>query len=759
MSYTTPDRPRLRSFARRSQGAVNLAAAPLAVDDDVELVSYLHVLRDHIRLIVAVTCGVALIAIAYAVLARPVYEASMLIHVEEAGPAVSKNALNEVASMFETKKGATAEMELLRSRMVVTPAVERLKLYIHARPDYFPLLGQLVRDARPGELSSPGLFGIGGYLWGSEQIEVPVFDVPAALLGRDFAVTVISDEEFIVTESSAGIRFKGRVGPPLRITLPAGEVAIQVARVAGRPGARFLLTRVSAVKRVRQLQKDLIIAEQGKQSGVIEARLEGPDPVLVNAVLQEIGHQYIAQNISRKSEEAERSLAFLELQLPKLKASLEAAEEKYNAFRNANGTIEFAEEAKQSVQQASAAKLRRTELIQKRAEMLTRFTARHPVIAALNDQLSAVNQDIIDIARRIKSLPSIEQTSLRLSRDIKINTDLYTSLANSAQQLKIVSVGSVSNVRLVDPPVLVDEPIRPHRALIIGGGLAGGLLLGVAIVFVRRALRGGVEDPMRIERLLGGRVVFANIPHSEAQARLQRSAQRGGKRALLALEWPTDGAVEALRSFRTSLEFSLPQFHNNVMVLAGPTPNLGKSFISANFAAVMAASRRRILLIDADVRNGQLHHYFGCIPTPGLCEVITGAATLSGAIRRGVLDNLDLLPIGSLLTDQPDLFLHADIGAMLAAAGESYDLVVVDSPPVLALADALVLAGHAGAVFLVLRAGVSTERDITEAVKRLNQAGVSPLGILFNDVKPRLSGYGYQYDQYNVAKLGFAGSA
>lgn len=757
MSNSLPDRPRLRSFARRTPGAVNLAAVPLAADEDVELVSYLHILRDHVRLIAAVAGAVALVAIAYALLARPVYEASMLIHVEEAGPGVSKNALNEVASMFETKKGATAEMELLRSRMVVAPAVERLKLYINARPDYFPLLGQLVRDARAGALSTPGLFGLGGYVWGGEQIEVPVFDVPASLYQRDFALTVINDQEFLVSEPSANIRFKGRVGPLLHLTLPSGDVAIQVARMTGRPGARFLLTRVSPVTRVRQLQKDLIIAEQGKQSGVIEARLEGPDPVLVNAILQEIGHQYIAQNISRKSEEAERSLAFLELQLPKLKASLEAAEEKYNAFRNANGTIEFAEEAKQSVQQASAAKLRRTELIQKRAEMLTRFTARHPVIAALNDQLGAVNQEIIDIARRIKTLPSIEQTSVRLSRDIKINTDLYTSLANSAQQLKIVSVGSVSNVRLVDPPVLVDEPIRPRRGLIIGGGVAGGLLLGVALVFIRRAMRGGVEDPMRIERLLGGRVVFANIPHSQAQAKLQRSADRKGRRPLLALEWPTDGAVEALRSFRTSLQFSMPQFHNNVMVLAGPTPNLGKSFVSANFAVVMAASKRRILLIDADVRNGQLHHYFGCIPTPGLCEVITGTATLAGAIRRGVLDNLDFLPIGSMAADQPDLFLHADIGAMLAAAGESYDLVVIDSPPVLALADALVLAGHAGAVFLVLRSGVSTERDITEAVKRLNQAGVSPLGILFNDVKPRLSGYGYQYEQYSAARLGFAG--
>ncbi|MES2760182.1 MAG: polysaccharide biosynthesis tyrosine autokinase [Pseudomonadota bacterium] len=754
-SQTDPYRMRL---PRRRAISRHIAAPPPAVPDEdaAELASWLDLLRNNLRLIGAIALAFTLAAAAYALLARPVYEASMLIHVEEAAPAAAKNALTEAAAMFETKKAATAEMELLRSRTVVGPAVERLKLYIDARPDYFPLIGRLVADRRPGQLSAPGLFGIGGMVWGAEQIDVPWFNVPPAMYKRQFVVTSLGDERFSLYDAVSNIVVYGKIGTALRAMAPAGPVELQVARLEGRPGARFLLTRQSAMSSIRKLQRDLAIGEQGKQSGVIVARLEGSSPDLVNAVLLEIGRQYMRQNVARKSEEADQSLAFLDQQLPKLKARVELAEGAYNAFRKANGSVDFAEEARLSLQQAAAAKTRRAELVQKRTELLTRFTARHPVAAAVSGQLGQVDREIADIARHIKTLPLLEQDAVRLSREVKVNTDLYTALANTAQQLRIVSVGKASNVRMVDAPMVVDEPVRPQRVLILCTGLAGGLLFGVVAAFLRRRLTGGVEDPVRIEQLLGSRVVFASIPHSGAQARLNKRFDNG-RQPLLALDFPTDGAIEALRSFRASLQFSMPQFDSNVIMFAGPTSSLGKSFVSANFAAVMAAGGKRVLLIDADVRNGRLHQYFGSTRERGLCEAVSGAMPLSHAIRHDVLANLDFIPTGSLPAGRPDIFMHADVGVLLASVSSHYDLVLVDSPPILALADALVLGSHAGAVFLVVRAGVSTEREITESIKRLNQSGVAPFGIVFNDVQPRLSGYGYKYGYGALDRLEYSG--
>jgi tyrosine-protein kinase Etk/Wzc len=755
-----PDTYRPRSPRRRASGKHNNISMPPPEPDRgaeaVALAAYLHVLRDHMWLVLAIACGISMVASAYALMARPVYEASMMIHVEEVDPAGAKNALTEVSSMFETKKAVTAEMELLRSRNVLAPAVERLGLIIAARPDYFPLLGRVVRDARPGQLSQPGLFGLGGKVWGSERIEVPRFNVPTGMLNRDFVITSLGDERFSVFEPRANIVFFGRVGPLLRVDTPNGMIELQVARLAGRPGARFLVTRRSTMAVIKDLEAQLFIAEQGKQSGVIAVRLEGNSAEATNALLTEIGRQYMDQNLNRKSDEAEKSLAFLDQQMPKLKARLEHAEGEYNTFRHANGTIDFAEEAKLSLQQASAAKMRRTELVQKRAELLTRFTSIHPMVSAVSDQLREVDQELATIAEHIKRLPLLEQDALRLSREVKVSTDLYTALANTAQQLRIVSVGRASNVRLVDPPMVTDEPVRPNRKAIVACGAVIGLLFGVAAAFLRRNLTSSVDDPLYIEKLLGARVVFASIPRSEAQIRLNRRTTGPGRQSLLALDWPTDGAIEALRSFRASLQFSMPRFNNNVIMFAGPTSSLGKSFITANMAVVMAAGGKRVLLVDADVRNGRLHQHFGTTRENGLCEVISGSMPATDAIRCGVLDNLDLMPTGRMPANHPDFFKDLAIGALLKSVSPRYDMVLVDSPPILALADALVLGSHAGAVFLIVRAGVSTEREITESIKRLNQAGVSPYGILFNDVKPRLSAYGYRYGYGNVEQLEYA---
>ncbi|MBC7454997.1 MAG: polysaccharide biosynthesis tyrosine autokinase [Massilia sp.] len=751
------DSYRVRLLRRRAVNQQMIAAPPPDQDSDAPAFGTLaHLLRAHPRLIFGTTVAVAAIAAAYVWLAPPVYQASMLIHVEETNPAGAKNALTEVASMFDTKKAAGAEMELLRSRSVIAPAVERAKLYIDARPDYFPLFGTLLRDARPGVLSEPGLFGLGGQLWGSERIDVALFNVPPAMLGRTFVITAIDAMRFSVYEAAGNRIFYGSIGPVMRADTPTGAIELQVTRIVGRPGARFLLSRQSSMASTSRLQRDLSITERGKLSGVIEARLEGNSAEQVSAVMVEIGRQYMAQDLARKSEEAETSLAFLDLQLPKLKAKLEQAESDFNAFRRANGSIDFAEEAKLTLQQVVAAKARRSELLQKHTELQSRFTRHHPVMLAVSGQLREAEREIADLAQHVKTLPQLEQSGLRLSREIKLNTDLYTALANTVQQLRLVSVGKVSNVRMVDAPMLVDDPARLSSGQILAAGAFFGLLLGLGAALVRNTVAPSVIDPMRIEKLLGARVVFATIPHSAAQKRPGKRAATLERQPLLALEWPDDGAIAALRSFRAALRFALPQFENNVVLLAGPTANLGKSFVAANLAVVMAAEGKRVLLVDADVRNGALHRYFGVGQGAGLCEVITGAAPVGHVIRRAVLPNLDFIAAGAMPAEKSDFLMHSDVGALLESVSAHYELVLVDAPPILALADALVLGAHAGAVFLVARAGVSTEREITESVKRLNQAGVTPYGVLFNDVAPRLFGYGHRHDDTHLERLEFA---
>ncbi|MFC6518649.1 GNVR domain-containing protein [Undibacterium arcticum] len=452
-------------------------------DDQDELKAYVNTLFDHRWLILWIALAATLIGVAYAFMAKPVYQASMMIHVEENSPNSSKNILGEMASLFDTKAEVTAEMELLHSRLVISRAVDNMRLYIDAHPKYFPLIGGLLARQNK-QLSSPGVFGIGGYAWGAEKISVPVFNVPDVLQNREFVITAEGNGQYLLTESTQNIALKGKVGVALNAATDNGNIELMVDQMAAAPGAEFSLRRDSRLAAIEEVQS-MMVTEQGKLSGIINVTLQGQNPQLTTNILNEIGREYMRQNLARKTEEAEKSLAFLNTQLPQLKAQLEQSEGKYNQFRNAHGTIDLGEEARLSLQQSAAAKTRRIELQQKRTELLSRFTDEHPIVQGVNSQLREIDNEIREVAGHIKTLPTLEQDVVRLNRDVKVNTDLYTTLSNTAQQLRLITVGKVSNVRLIDAPMAPEKPLKPNRPLVIALAVLTGLFLGVISAFIK----------------------------------------------------------------------------------------------------------------------------------------------------------------------------------------------------------------------------------------------------------------------------------
>ena len=730
-------------------------APDLASDDaPVDFRTHFNTLYDSRWLIGAITMLVVAVAVLYALVAKPVYEANLMIHVEEESPNASKNILSEASSLFETKKAAIAEMELLRSRMVVSRAVDNLQLYIDVQPKLFPVAGYWIANQTSGELSEPGIFGWGGYAWGGEKMDVSVFNLPAAVHNREFKVTALAGQRYRFGGGWGAPAFEAAVGQRYLVPTTDGSIELKVDNMLARPGAQFRLRRMSRLGTIEKIQNAMLITEQGKLSGVIEVRMQGDSSKQINQLLSEIGREYMRQNLARKTEEAEKSLAFLNQQLPILKRQLEQSEDKYNQFRNAHGTIDLREEARMSLQQAAAARTRRLDLIQKKTELLARFTEDHPIVKGVNNQRKEVDTEIDDVARRIRTLPVLEQDETRLTREIKVNTDLYTALSNTAQQLRLISVGRVSNVRMIDAPMAPEKPVRPNRPLIVALAAVVGLMLGAMVAFVRKAMSGGIDSPQQVERLLRARVVYATIPHSANQEKLMKKQRGDGAiLPLLAQTMPEDVAIESLRSFRAALQFSMPHFTNNIVMLAGPTRHLGKSFVAANFAAVMAASGKRVLLIDADLRNGQLHRYFGVSRDQGLSKAITGALPVDQVIHPGVMENLDFIPTGPLPPNRSEFLLHLNFGGLLETVSANYDLVLLDPPPILAVADALIIGAHAGAVFILTRSGITTEGEINESIKRLNHAGISPQGVLFNDMVLRL---GSRHSDDSAGQLGYS---
>jgi tyrosine-protein kinase Etk/Wzc len=202
----------------------------------VDIKGYFNTLYDSRWLIGGVTALITLLAVLYALVAKPVYEANLMIHVEEESPNASKNILTDASSLFETKKAAIAEMELLRSRMVVSRAVDNLQLYIQVEPKYLPVAGFWFANQNSGTLSKPGLFGYGGYVWGGEKAEVSVFDVPDTWLNRKFALTALGQNRYRFSGGGQPVAFDGSVGQRYRVPTPDGVVEIKVDRMYANPG-------------------------------------------------------------------------------------------------------------------------------------------------------------------------------------------------------------------------------------------------------------------------------------------------------------------------------------------------------------------------------------------------------------------------------------------------------------------------------------------------------------------------------------------
>jgi tyrosine-protein kinase Etk/Wzc len=279
--------------------------------------------------------------------------------------------------------------------------------------------------------------------------------------------------------------------------------------------------------------------------------------------------------------------------------------------------------------------------------------------------------------------------------------------------------------------------------------LLAGLILGMVAAFIRKSLQKVVDNPDEIEEMLGV-PVYAAIPHSKAQTGLLTRPDPGSAEqpALLAKTSPMDVAVESLRNFRTVLQYTMPRLAGKVVLITGPTPGTGKSFVSANLAALLGVGGKQVLLIDGDLRNGSLHSIFGIGRQLGLSEVIVGTKRIENVIHRKVLTNVDFLSTGALLDDPSELLMRPSTGGLLKSLEAKYDIVLIDSAPLLAVSDSILLGMHASAIYLLTRAGVTTPSDMAESLKRLAQAGLSTNGLVFNGVPLRRKQYGYAYGRY-----------
>lgn len=702
-----------------------------SAEKDLDLIQLLNVLLTQWKMIILVTITFTLAALLYAFLAPTVYQADALIQVEQKQGQPFLSSLSKV--LPNETSDVAAEIELLKSRMILGKTVDKLNLRIKSEPIYFPVTGYLwarLKGELPGEITL-------------RELSFPQTN------GKNAMVVLTVQEGGFFHLQGTNISLEGRIGQRLKTE----NISIEVSNIKAVPGSQFVLREISQLEAINNLQQQISVSQQGKDSGMIALHITGSNPDEMTRILDAVTSNYLSQNISRQEARDANSLAFLQHQLPKMQDALDIAENKLNTYRKQQDSVDLNLEAKSVLEQMVNVDNQLNTLTLKEAEISQLYKKSHPAYRALLEKRQTLVQEKEKLNSRISAMPATQQEVLKLSRNVETGREIYLQLLSRQQELNISRSSNVGNVRIIDPAVVWPTPIKPKKTLIVLLGMMLGLMSSSGLALAVIALRRGIKSSEQLENQ--GICVLATVPVSESLEKKYRHQQipsianffksRKLPNFFLAHEEPADISIEAIRGLRTTLHFVMEEASNRILMISGATMGCGKTFISSSLAAVVAQSGQRVLFIDADMRRGYSHILFSTENNSGLSDVLSGNATVTESIQHSLKGQFDILTRGTLLSSPVDLLANERFKQLLKWANNEYDMVIVDSPPVLAVADAIIAGQEAGTCLVVTRANQDSLQEVNHCLRRFAQNGVNVKGVILNGITLEDSDY-YAYE-------------
>jgi tyrosine-protein kinase Etk/Wzc len=690
---------------------------------------------------IAFTSTAALaVGVAWLLNTPPTFQANALIQIEDKAPSLALP--DGLADLMSSGGGASnAELQLLHSRLTLGTAVAKAHLDWVASPTPAPLVGYAV--AGHG-LPLPDFGPLARFARPGDAITLDYLKVPPAWLDEVMDLTNDGQSAYTITLPDGDV-LQGQVGQLL--TNAAKDFGVSVASLTGAAGRTYTLGQVSELRAIGSLDTNLAEAEQGKGSGVVEVTLKGPNPDLARRTLDAIINAFHEQNLARSSAEAQKSLEFVESQIPDVEANLKAAEAALNDYKARQRSVDISFETQSLLSQTQATEEKLRELAQSEEDIKRKYAPDHPIYRQLLDNRRALQGRLDELNGQIGTLPETQKQVLNMTRDLAAAQAADDALKQRAQELSVLKASTIGNVRIVDPAATPTLPIAPKKGLILALSLLLGAVLGSALVLVREKLRRGIEGVDEIEAL--GVPVFATISLME-NSRKGKGDLDASRTDVVSRDQPASILVEEFKSLRTSLHFGMLDAKNQSLAITSGAPDAGKSFVSANIAAVSAASGLRVCLIDADMRRGRQRLRFGLKrSTVGLSEYLSEDMRLEDVLHGTDISGLTFLNTGKFPPNPSELLTRPKFRDLIEELTQRFELVVIDCPPILAVTDAAVVGRIAGATFVVARHQKTEIGELAASMRALEAAGVSIKGAILNAFDRRnlkhYGNYGYKY--------------
>lgn len=657
---------------------------------------------------------------------RPVYQVDALLQIESKNNKGTMGMMAGLGSLFATSSPAETEIELIKSRQVMGSAVEKLHLMYDAEPLNF--MDRLLH--REGRLELT-------------QFEVPWDNLPKEEV-KDQVWTVVAKDSvgnFSLYDHNEKLVLEGNAGETYRFPYAGDTAVIGIFRMEAREGQSFAVSKKLRLDAINQFRSAFNVKEKGKKTGVLEFSYQDIYPDRAVEVLNEVASSYLRQNVEERNAEAQKTLDFLEKQLPDVKSRMDSALMNLNAYRNQVGSVDINAETQLVLQRRMKLQQDILSLQQRKQDAIRLFHSEHPTVKTLEDQESALRRELAGTSSEVKKLPATQQEVLRLSNEVELSKSIYTTMLNNIQQLRLVSAGEVGTVRVIDFAEEVTKPEKPKKRIILCLALFIGFLIGAAITSLLTKFSSGVKSASFIEKETGF-TVYAKVPKGNPQG-------TKGTRPLAVVE-PDDVAVEALRALRSSLEFSMMDEGASVIGVSGLIPGVGKSFISVNLAALFAGLGKKVLLIDADLRKGRLHKEFGIKRGEGFSQVLLRKVEPSAVTHPTEVENLFVMPCGNVPANPAELLGSKHYGELIEQFKTEYDLIIVDTPPIMLVTDAALACRVAGQIVMVIEYNKHSIEAIQDGMGQILKGnGNAHASIVINKYEhSRSEGYGYKYGKY-----------
>lgn len=686
---------------------------------DLELGDLLHIaLRWKWLILLATLLGAAAGGVVL-IKARPLYASSALVQLEiKESFRSSGGTFSQMSEGMTLSNPTEGEVEIFRSQRTLQNVVRRLNLDMQIVPR----------------------------LKWTERLQrktYPVFDVAQVrYVGKrqvEFLEVTLLDKygRFRIQDDAGRKLLEGEVGMPYATP----DLELLVRGITGaRVGDVFRMIPLDGRVIAARLEASMNVEELGKKTGLFGVTVTSDNPGYSADVANAVAQAYIEQDVERRRQEVEDKVGYLEGQIPFLQAELAKSEEQLSRYRNSVGVLDAGQATNVVMTKSEDIARQIAELKQRRNEALERFQPGHSSIRTLDSALQSLYASKSRGESALRNYPVIEKEIGRLERQVRLNNDRYTEVVREAQQYRILLDQRKGQARIVDVAQPSGAPIPTKAPLFAVLCVVLGLVGGTAVALAIHLYQGVLFKVSILEDGLGVPVLafLPRLPRRSRKARAEGEPEGG---PLQVQNDPHHFMLEALRSLRPWL-VSKRAGKVPVVLVTSPVIGDGKSTVTAHLAAVMAQSGLRTVLVDTDIRQGRLHAALGVPHTVGLCDALLASDPALAKPQPTKVPRLSLVTSGNRNPAVASVLSSSVFESLLETLAADADLIIMDSAPVLAGADAELLSRKADAVLLVVRYGKQKVADIDVVFKKLTRLGAPLAGLLVNDVRPDAPVYG-----------------